>query len=346
MIHKVKVEEEILSMLSEIIEKKDAYTADHSKRVAFYSCQIAQVLGLGEEEQLILYQSGLLHDVGKILTPEATLLKPRKFNRQEYEIIKRHSEDGEEIVGAISSFSLHAKIIRHHHERYDGNGYPDGLSGENIPLFSRIMSIADAFDAMTTNRIYKVRKTIPKAIEEIKLCAGTQFDPLLVKKAIDVFVNSRELIHAAQSPEHQTIHEERFAFFFKDGLTGFYNPEYLDHFLQKNKEAKRFRRCYFIQLHRMHSYNQRFGWKLGNALIKEVALRIKVLFASSFIFRVFGDDFIVLNPLHVAVEEKEVLNKLSIGFKPIKVSLQHFDIEKNAIQSWEQLENHLIHHED
>lgn len=260
-------------------------------------------------------------------------------------MIKRHAEDGEKMVGAISSFSSYSKIIRHHHERYDGRGYPDELCGEAIPLLSRIMSVADAFDAMTTNRIYKTRKTIEQAVEELKKCAGTQFDPSIVDKAISIFRDSKELVTIAQAPEARTIHEERFAYFFKDVLCGVYSSEYLNYFLNENKDTKRFQCCYFIQLHGMHLYNERFGWSLGDAALKEIALRIKALFRSEFVFRVFGDDFVVLNPLHVEINQEEIVYRLRVGFESIEISFQHFDLEKKTMHKWDELENYLIHYE-
>ncbi len=338
------MEQEIIGMLCSLVEEKDVYTSGHSKRVAMYCSRIAEALGLSEADQTFIYQAGLLYDVGKVLTPEAILLKPRKFNRREYTIIKNHSVDGEKMVTAISAFKSYGGVIRHHHERFDGDGYPDGLKGETIPLFSRIMSIADAFDAMTTNRIYKSRKNIVGAMEEITKHSGTQFDPSLVEIALGVFSSLRELVHISQAPEQETIHEERFAFFFKDPLCGVYSSEYLNYFLNSNKETKRFRCCYFIQLHHMHRYNELFGWQLGDALLKEVALRIKVLFHSEFVFRVFGDDFIVLNPLHVTIDTQDVTYKLSAAFEPLEVTLQHFDFEESMMEKWEQLENYLIHY--
>jgi putative nucleotidyltransferase with HDIG domain len=166
------VEQEILEMLTTMVEDKDIYTAGHSKRVAMYSVRLAQAMGLSEDEQTTIYQSGLLHDIGKILTPESVLLKPKKYNHQEYTIIKNHSADGEKMVLFIFSFKEYATIIRHHHERFDGEGYPDALSGSDIPLLSRIMSVADSFDAMTTNRIYKARKTIDQAFAELQKCSA------------------------------------------------------------------------------------------------------------------------------------------------------------------------------
>ena len=331
------LEQEVLEMLTTMVEDKDLYTAGHSKRVAMYSARIAQAMDLSDEEQTTIYQAGLLHDIGKILTPESVLLKP-------IAIIKNHSIDGEKMVLFISSFKSYATIIRHHHERYDGEGYPDNLSGTAIPLLSRIMAVADAFDAMTTNRIYKARKTIDKALLELQKCSGTQFDPAIVTCAVTVLGEFKELIHSTQAPKN-AIDEQRFAYFFKDQLTNAYSSEYLNHILRQNKESHHFCCCYFIQLHHMNAYNERFGWKCGDETLKEVALRIKVLFASSFVFRVFGDDFIVLNPLHVSIETKEVLYKLSVGFEGLEISLQHFDFHEHAMDSWEQLENHLVHYE-
>lgn len=338
------VEQEILEMLTTMVEDKDVYTAGHSKRVAMYSVRLAQAMGLSEDEQTTIHQAGLLHDIGKILTPESVLLKPKKYNRQEYNIIKNHSADGEKMVLFISSFKEYATIIRHHHERYDGNGYPDGLKGATIPLLSRIMSVADSFDAMTTNRIYKARKTIDQAFVELEKCSGTQFDPDVLTHVEEALSDFKELVKISQAPQN-SIEEERFAYFFKDPLTSAYSSEYLNHFLCKNRESHAYRCCYFVQLHHMKVYNERFGWKSGDEVLKEVSLRLRVLFHTSHIFRVFGDDFIVLNALHVAVNTQEILYKLSVGFDGIKVSLQHFDFKYETIENWEDLENHLIHYE-
>lgn len=336
------VEQEILEMLTTMVEDKDIYTAGHSKRVAMYSARIANEMGLSEADQTTVYQAGLLHDIGKILTPESILLKPKKYNRQEFNIMKNHSADGEKMVLFISSFKEYATIIRHHHERFDGEGYPDGLSGEAIPLLSRIMCVADSFDAMTTNRIYKARKTIDDAIVELKKCAGKQFDPLVVEHALSVLGEFKTIIDSNQNPKNG-IDEERFAYFFKDPLTGAYSSEYLNHFLRRNKEITHYCCCYFVQLHHMKHYNERFGYKCGDDALKEVALRMRVLFNSSLVFRVFGDDFIVLNTSHYEVVAKEIVYKLSVGFEGLSASLEHFDFRSMVIDSWESLENHLVH---
>lgn len=335
-------QQEVIEMLSVIVEEKDVYTAGHAKRVAMYSSKLAEALGLSEDEQIAVHQAGLLHDVGKILTPESILLKPRKFHKFEHEIIKRHASDGERIVGLISAFSPYTKIIRHHHEHFDGSGYPDGLKGEAIPLLSRIIAVADAFDAMTTNRLHKVRKTVVDAIDEIVSKSATQFDPVILTVVEKAFMSLKHLVHMAQAPEGYSLYEERFAYYFKDPMTGIFSADYLNYVLQDNSENKIFHCCYFVQIHHMQSYNENFGWKLGDDTLKEIAHRIKSLFETHYVFRVFGDDFIVLSKLHKKVDKEDILQRLTVGFSPLLASIEHFDLEDKEMVKWEQLENGLI----
>lgn len=335
------IEQEIIEMLMFLMEEKDVYTAGHCQRVAMYSTKIAEHLGFNQKEQTTLYYAGLLHDIGKITTPEAILLKPKKFSRHEFTLMKNHATDSEKMVSMFSSFQHYAPIIRHHHERFDGKGYPDGLSGENIPLLSRIMIIADAFDAMTTHRIYKARKTIAEAMCEIKKCAGSQFDPHLIESALHVFESLKELTLISQSPQ-SPIQEERFAYFFKDALTGVYSGDYLNYFLTKNRESNQFRCGCFVQTHHMRLYNERFGWSFGNDLLTKIAFRIKVLFHSPFVFRIFGDDFLVLNVLNTTLNQHELIHRLTHGFQEISFSIQHFDFEICDLENWESLEKFLM----
>jgi putative nucleotidyltransferase with HDIG domain len=334
------IEIEISDMLTSLVEEKDTYTGGHSKRVALYASKIGEAVGLDKIEQEILYYSSLLHDIGKILTPDSILLKPTRFSRYEYDIIKKHSTDSEKMVGFLSPFQKYRKFIRHHHERYDGKGYPDGLKGEEIPFFSRIIAIADSFDAMTTSRIYKHKKTRLLAMQEIEKFSGTQFDPNLVPIALEVFRTINTIDDNSQAPT-TFLDEQRYAFYFKDRLTSVYSAKYLDCFLEANLYSKDFKCCYFIQLHNMHNYNKYFGWNLGNQVLIEIALRIKIFFKSSFIFRVYGDDFVVLNKQHADINQDEVLKKLTIGFNPISASFRHFDLYETQIVSWETLEKYL-----
>lgn len=331
---------EVIEMLNTILEEKDSYTAGHCKRVAFYSSEIANLLSLNQEAQTTAYHVGLLHDIGKILTPEAILLKPKKLTKREFHVIQKHVTDSERIVESITPFKNYLPFIRHHHEHFNGAGYPDHLKASEIPLISRILCIADSFDAMTTNRIYKTRKTNTEAIEELNRHKGKQFDPDIVDAAIEFFKTFDDLSHINQLPQ-SFIQEERFAFFYKDNVTKAYTSEYLNHFLTLKKKHTLYTNCYLIELHHTHRYNAYYGWKAGNHLLKEVTARLKVLFHDSMIFRIFGDDFILLCNEPLNMEEKALSQRLSVGFDPIEVRMTHFPFQEIPFKSWEEFEPYL-----
>ena len=169
--------EETALALANAIDAKDAYTHGHSTRVAEYSRKIAELAGKSEQECEEIYYAGLLHDVGKIGVPEAIITKEGRLTDEEFEMIKKHPAFGADILKDISEYPYLSIGARHHHERYDGKGYPDKLVGTDIPDIARIIAVADSYDAMTSKRSY--RKTIPqqKVREEFVSCAGTQFDP-------------------------------------------------------------------------------------------------------------------------------------------------------------------------
>ncbi|GAB6063979.1 HD-GYP domain-containing protein [Deferrisoma palaeochoriense] len=168
---------ESIRALAGAIEAKDPYTRGHSDRVTHYTRLIAKALGLPPDEVDVVVRAAVLHDVGKIGVPSAVLNKPARLDEDEFRLIQRHPLVGTEIVREIRAMGETLSIIRHHHERVDGRGYPDGLAGEGIPLGARILAVADTFDAMTSDRPY--RKGLPNevAYEEIERCSGTQFDP-------------------------------------------------------------------------------------------------------------------------------------------------------------------------
>ena len=151
--------------------------------VTKYSLSIGRYLKLSAKDMEMIKFCGLLHDIGKIGISESILGKPSSLTKREYELIKRHPVIGEQIVRQINFLKDGLPLIRHHHERYDGKGYPDGLSGDNIPLLARILSVADAFDAMTSDRPYRKAMSVKDAIRELIKGKGTQFDPEIV----DVF---------------------------------------------------------------------------------------------------------------------------------------------------------------
>ncbi|MBQ7261665.1 MAG: response regulator [Lachnospiraceae bacterium] len=178
--HKVKtLSEQVIKALSEIIDAKDTYTNGHSNRVAYYSRSIASRMGKPAIALSEIYNIALLHDVGKVSIPGIILNKPGKLTPDEYTIIKNHTVTGYEILKTISEMPALSIGARWHHERYDGEGYPDGISGADIPEIARIISVADCYDAMTSDRSY--RKALPQHFvrSEIKNGRGTQFDPYI-----------------------------------------------------------------------------------------------------------------------------------------------------------------------
>ncbi|HKL59578.1 MAG TPA: HD domain-containing phosphohydrolase [Sphaerochaeta sp.] len=174
-----------LEAFTETIEQKDPYTKGHCSRVRTISLAIGKALNFSEESLHTLEGGALLHDIGKIGIPEEILNKPSKLTNSEYQLIKEHPVAGERIVKYIDLFQAYRPIIRSHHERMDGKGYPDGLKGDEIPLDVRIVSLADAFDAMTTSRAYRSALPTEIAVEELKLFSGSQFDPDLVNLFIE-----------------------------------------------------------------------------------------------------------------------------------------------------------------
>jgi putative nucleotidyltransferase with HDIG domain len=169
-----------LDALVEAIEAKDSYTRQHSRNVTDIALAIAGEMGCGAEEIDILKVAGPLHDIGKIGVPDHVLLKPGRLTPAEFEIIQTHARKGAEIVGRLGLWEREQQIILHHHERYDGGGYPDGLAGENIPALARILSVADVFDAMASDRVYREKVPPEEVARVISAGAGTQFDPRVV----------------------------------------------------------------------------------------------------------------------------------------------------------------------
>src|SRR5229473_177320 len=160
--------ESVLFSLARSIEGKDPYTHGHCERLAEYSARLGQQLGLSEDQITALRRAGIVHDVGKIAVPDAILLKPGRLTPDEWTIIREHSVVGERICAPLKSFRLVLPIIRHHHEKFDGSGYPDGLRGEAIPVTARVLQIVDVYDALTTDRPYKKAFSITDALQTMK----------------------------------------------------------------------------------------------------------------------------------------------------------------------------------
>ena len=187
-----------IGILRQTVEAKDPYTRGHSDRVSEYSVLIGKKLGLDEKTLHILKIGGLFHDIGKIGIPDSILLKESKLSDEEYSQIKNHPMIGVHMLGGAAIFTDILPIVKHHHERYDGRGYPSQLVGEDIPYVARIAAVADTFDAMTSKRSYRDSLPIDVVRAEIEKCSGTQFDPNIAKVFLDIMDNDFDLIREIQ----------------------------------------------------------------------------------------------------------------------------------------------------
>lgn len=164
--------ETILFALAQAVEQRDKCTGDHCQRLATYSVALGMALGLNRTDLKALYRGGYLHDIGKVAVPDSILFKPGKLTEEEWDVMRRHTTKGEEICSPMKSLSSVLPIIRSHHERWDGGGYPDGLAGEAIPLLARVLQVADIYDALTTQRPYKLALSHEEAVSILQQEAG------------------------------------------------------------------------------------------------------------------------------------------------------------------------------
>lgn len=183
-----------IGILRQTVEAKDPYTRGHSDRVSEFSVLIGKKMGLDDETLHILKIGGLFHDIGKIGIPDSILLKESKLSDEEYSQIKNHPTIGAHMLGDAAVFKDIIPIVKHHHERFDGKGYPSQLAGENIPFIARIAAVADTFDAMTSKRTYRDALPLSVVKEEIEKCSGTQFDPSIAKVFLDILNNDYKSI--------------------------------------------------------------------------------------------------------------------------------------------------------
>ena len=174
-------------LLGDVVEADDAYTGEHCKSVVRLALEAAAELGLDADRRRNVEFGALLHDVGKIAIPKAIINKPGKLDEREWEIIRTHTIEGQRMLEKIGGFMREiGRIVRASHESWDGSGYPDGLSGQDIPIEARVVSACDAFNAMTTSRSYRKAMPLQEAVAELRRCAGSQFDPLVVEALLRV----------------------------------------------------------------------------------------------------------------------------------------------------------------
>lgn len=193
-----------LQALTASIDAKDRYTCGHSERVAALAAQLARAAGMDDDTAERVWICGLVHDVGKIGVPESVLTKPGRLTDEEFDQIKMHPEIGHRILKDIPQMADILPGVLHHHERWDGNGYPHGVSGDEIPMFARLLCLADTFDAMSSTRSYRSAVSRPEVLKEIESCAGTQFDPNLTRVFLTLDLGHYDTMVAKHALEHST----------------------------------------------------------------------------------------------------------------------------------------------
>ncbi|MDP1606880.1 MAG: PhnD/SsuA/transferrin family substrate-binding protein [Rhodocyclaceae bacterium] len=317
-------EETILSLV-DMIEKRDPYTAGHTRRVARYCELIATELGCSPAEIGKLKRAAALHDIGKIAIPDAVLLKPGALTPLEYEMIKQHAEEGYQTLHRIDMYKELAEIMRSHHEREDGSGYPRGLTGEQTPRLAKIMAVADSFDAMVSNRIYKSHgESIAEALAELRQQSGKLFDPAIVAAACIALADVKLPATADQMPKTPLEHL-RFAYFFNDQLTGTHNASYLQIMLSRGL-PENLRHGYLIQLRQFSRLNEELGWEAGNQALTGFAHALIKMYPEALVFRVMGDDFILLAAQPLALDPATLKTATPLAETTVGVEVRTLDL--------------------
>lgn len=301
----------LIKTLSDTIEAKDEYTIGHSNRVSEYSGLIAEKMGLAEDEIARIKYAATLHDIGKIGVPDTVLNKPSKLTSEEYEIIKTHSNIGADILENIEMISYTADIARHHHERYDGKGYPDGLVGDKNSIGARIVAVADAFDAMNSERIYRKPLERDIVISEIKKNRGLQFDPDVADVFLEL-INEGVVDHLdddKQIKDHDNeliINEDAERLLsavvetmrsssagnLTDLLTGLYLRGYGEEKIAEMMKTKP-GALVFCDMDNLKTINDRFGHKAGDEALRKLGEVIGTYGTNGVACRVGGDEFLL-----------------------------------------------------
>lgn len=315
----------ILALIN-LTEERDTYTAGHTRRVAEYAKMLAEAMGFDEDRVTKLYEASILHDIGKIVTPDSVLLKPGKLTPREYDVIKEHVIVGESILFNIEFDDDIVDIVKYHHERCDGSGYPYGLACDEIPIMARILAVADTFDAMTTNRIYKPRKTVETSLKELQSLRGTLYDPGVVDQACKVFRDISIDLTVTQLPT-SVIEQERLSHYFKDPLTNLFNIRYLQLMMQFGIEERYYICANIIAIRNFTDLNREQGWETGNKVLLKFAEMLEQWFDKSLNFRIYGDDFVVLSETHIDIDIEDLQKKFEkVSNFNLRFELMHYDL--------------------
>ena len=296
-----------IATIASMIEAKDSYTKGHSVRVSEYSARLAKRIGWSEEAVQNLKYIALLHDIGKVGIPDSVLNKPGKLTDIEYDIIKSHTTIGADILEDIETIPGVAIGARYHHERYDGNGYPNKLKGEEIPEIARIICICDAFDAMNSKRVYRNNLTIEQIVEQIEKNKGTQFDPYLAGQFLEMIrlgeldLNKEENVNGEKTITNEStnllnqivknIEEENKKNDRCDFLTGLLNKKNGE--MEIAEAIKKGRGCLaFIDLDNLKKTNDIMGHLAGDHAIKYVGEILRKHSDNNVACRLGGDEFL------------------------------------------------------
>ncbi|MEN3027777.1 MAG: HD domain-containing phosphohydrolase [Aquificaceae bacterium] len=309
-------------ILLTILEYRDVYTRGHTDRGVFYATKIGESMGLSAKELELLRLGGMLHDIGKIAIPDVILLKPGKLTGEEFEVMKLHVKLGHEMIKKAEIPKEALEVLLYHQEKYDGKGYPHGLSGKDIPLLARVYTVADAFEAMTARRIYKKAKSWNEAMEELEKLSSLQFDPDIVPYALKVF-SGLEYVQISPSHVDQNIEKIRWSFQYIDH-TGAIKGDLFLPTLKAFIEQKESFCLTIFDIRNLTRINLEKGWDAGNQAlsnlvwainlqccamhdIRDVILKLMkedvIDIMSPVIFRIGGDEFAVIAP-YIPPKEK------------------------------------------
>lgn len=299
-----------MMMIANTVDKKDPLAAEHSTNVAKYSVEIAKKMGWSSEELFNLQNLALVHDIGNIGVADTIIRKKGPLTDTEFDELKRHTTYGRNILQDMTVIRKAAEIAEAHHERYDGSGYPNGLSGEDIPVEARIIAVADAFDSMTSDRSFRKKLDKDEVINELKAGRGTQFDPKMTDIAMEL-ISEDSFGTSDSEPEHDTDMAAESSKLLqkvlqeytkgvkseaqKDSLTGVWNRNYTIDFLNDYLTDKRHCGCFFmIDIDGFKTVNDTYGHIAGDNVIIKLADILKGLIRSDdIVCRIGGDEFVI-----------------------------------------------------
>ena len=330
--------------IANTIDAKDTYTSGHSLRVAKCAEAIVRKLGWKEEEVQNIHYLALLHDIGKIGVPDAILNKPTRLSKEEFTLIKRHPVIGSEILKDIHTIQQVSEGALYHHERYDGKGYPFGLSGDEIPLCARIVGIADAYDAMTSNRIYRKRLSDEAVIAEFEICRGKQFDPKLADLFVDMLKSGFHIPHPDEeenyilgqsgkilSQDRQITESgaESKTASAMDMLTGLFNRGYAERIIDDLLHGSHDGALFVIELDHLKEINDAFGHIAGDRILRLFAdTLLGTTSEGDVVCRIEGDKFIVF--FTDMTDRRPLLTKAQEILGTFNTMVKEFEFHKSA----------------